>query len=204
MATLSEIRETVQTIEEAGCKDYVLLKCTSTYPSPPENSNLFTIPNMREIFSCDIGLSDHTLGIGASIAAVSQGASVIEKHLTLSRSDGGVDSSFSMEPNEMKQLVVEVNRAWKALGSVFYGPTEAEKESLIFRRSLYAAEDIRKKCNNAPSSLYRFVYNGVYNEQVRTYDISRVGKERYEIKINVSEETDVSSITFHFDLDILL
>ena len=104
MATLSELDETVRTARESGCKHIVLLKCTSNYPATPENSNILTIPNMREAFDCEVGLSDHTLGIGTSVAAVSHGASVIEKHFTLRRGDGGVDSAFSMEPEEMEQL----------------------------------------------------------------------------------------------------
>ncbi|MBC8499592.1 MAG: pseudaminic acid synthase, partial [Candidatus Atribacteria bacterium] len=144
MAALAELDETVRTIREAGCETFVLLKCTRTYPSPPENSNVLTIPHMRELFGCEVGLSDHTMGVGASVAAVAQGATVIEKHFTLRRSDGGVDSSFSLEPEEMKQLVVETERAWQALGKVAYGSTEAEKGSLTFRRSLYIAEDMKK------------------------------------------------------------
>ena len=144
MAALAELDETVRTIREAGCEKFVLLKCTSTYPSTPENSNVLTIPHMRELFGCEVGLSDHTMGVGASVAAVAQGATVIEKHFTLRRSDGGVDSSFSLEPEEMKQLVVETERAWQALGKVAYGSTEAEKGSLTFRRSLYIAEDMKK------------------------------------------------------------
>jgi pseudaminic acid synthase len=142
MATIAELDETVRTIREAGCEQFVLLKCTSTYPATPENSNVLTIPHMRKLFNCEVGLSDHTMGIGASVAAVSHGATVIEKHFTLDRADGGVDSSFSLEPEEMKQLVVETERAWKSLGQVTYGPTETEKGSLTFRRSLYIAKDM--------------------------------------------------------------
>lgn len=143
MATIAEIDEAVRTARDAGCQDLVLLKCTSTYPATPENSNILTIPHMRELFDCEVGLSDHTMGIGAAIAAVVHGATVIEKHFTLSRADGGVDSAFSMEPHEMKSLVEETKRAWQALGSIQYGPGEDEKESLVFRRSLYVAEDMR-------------------------------------------------------------
>ena len=143
MATLAELDETVRTIREAGCEQFVLLKCTSTYPATPENTNVLTIPHMRELFECDVGLSDHTMGVGASVAAVAHGATVIEKHFTLLRADGGVDSAFSLEPEELKMLVIETERAWQSLGGVFYGPTEAEKASLQFRRSLYIAEDIQ-------------------------------------------------------------
>ena len=143
MATLAELDETVRTIREAGNNRFVLLKCTSTYPSTPDDSNLLTIPHMRDLFQCEVGLSDHTMGVGVAVAAVAYGATVIEKHFTLSRSDGGVDSAFSLEPEEMRQLVLETERAWQSLGQVQYGPTEAEKPSLKFRRSLYIAEDMK-------------------------------------------------------------
>ena len=143
MASIAELDETVQTIRDAGCDKFVLLKCTSTYPATPENSNVLTIPHMRKLFGCEVGLSDHTMGVGASVAAVAQGASVIEKHFTLRRANGGVDSAFSMEPDEMKQLVIETERAWQSLGNVKYGSSDAEKGSLKFRRSLYIAEDIK-------------------------------------------------------------
>jgi N-acetylneuraminate synthase len=143
MASLAELEELVGTIRGAGCDQFVLLRCTSTYPATPENSNVLTIPHMRELFQCEIGLSDHTMGVGVSVAAVAQGATVIEKHFTVNRADGGVDSAFSLEPEEMTQLVVETERAWQSLGQVKYGPTEAEKPSLKFRRSLYIAEDMK-------------------------------------------------------------
>jgi len=143
MATLGEIEETVAVAKAAGCKELVLLKCTSTYPATPENSNLLTIPHMRESFNCEVGLSDHTMGIGAAVAAVAMGAIVIEKHFTLCRSDGGVDSTFSLEPGELAQLVVETERAWQALGKITYGPTKAEERSVLRRRSIYIAEDLK-------------------------------------------------------------
>jgi len=143
MATVAELDETVRATREAGCKDLILLKCTSTYPASPENTNILTIPHMRELFDCQVGLSDHTMGVGVAVASVALGATVIEKHFTLSRADGGVDSAFSMEPDEMKALVVETERAWQALGEVKYGPTEKEKASLKFRRSIYVAKDIK-------------------------------------------------------------
>lgn len=143
MASISELDEAVRTAREAGCKDLVLLKCTSTYPATPSNTNILTIAHMRELFGCEVGLSDHTMGVGASIASVALGATVIEKHFTLRRADGGVDSAFSMEPVEMAQLVAETKRAWQALGQVAYGPTEAEKKSLQFRRSLYIVKDLK-------------------------------------------------------------
>lgn len=143
MATVAELDETVRTAREAGCKDLILLKCTSTYPSTAANTNILTIPHLRELFGCEVGLSDHTMGLGVSVASVALGATVIEKHFTLNRADGGVDSTFSMEPAEMAQLVIETERAWQALGQVSYGPTEAEKKSLQFRRSLYIVKDIK-------------------------------------------------------------
>ena len=142
MATAAEIDETVRAAREAGCKDLILLKCTSTYPATPENTNILSIPHMRELFDCEVGLSDHTMGVGVSVASVALGATVVEKHFTLSRADGGVDSSFSMEPAEMAQLVVETERAWQALGKVSYGATAAEVKSKQFRRSLYITKDL--------------------------------------------------------------
>jgi pseudaminic acid synthase len=144
MASIAELDEMVCTIRDAGCEQFILLKCTSTYPATPENSNVLTIPHMRKLFNCEVGLSDHTMGIGASVTAVAHGATVIEKHFTLRRADGGVDSTFSMEPYEMAQLVVETERAWQSLGKVTYSELEAEKGSTVFRRSLYIAEDIKK------------------------------------------------------------
>lgn len=143
MASVAELDETVRAAREAGCKDLVLLKCTSTYPATAANTNILTIPHLRELFDCEVGLSDHTMGVGVSVASVALGATVIEKHFTLNRADGGVDSTFSMEPAEMAQLVVETERAWQALGQISYGPTEAEKKSLQFRRSLYVVKDMR-------------------------------------------------------------
>ncbi len=143
MATVAELDESVRTAREVGCKDLILLKCTSTYPATAESTNILTIPHLCELFGCEVGLSDHTMGVGVSVASVALGATVIEKHFTLNRADGGVDSSFSMEPAEMAQLVVETERAWQALGQVSYGPTEAEKKSIQFRRSLYVVQDIK-------------------------------------------------------------
>lgn len=143
MANQAEIAEAADAVRSYGNNQLILLKCTSTYPSTPENTNLLTIPHLRDLMACEVGLSDHTMGIGVSVAAISLGATVIEKHFTLRRSDGGVDSSFSMEPEEMKQLVIETERAWLALGKINYGPTEGELSSLAFRRSLYVVEDMR-------------------------------------------------------------
>jgi pseudaminic acid synthase len=143
MANAAELDEAVKAARGAGCRDLILLKCTSTYPASAENSNLLTIPHMRELYGCEIGLSDHTLGVGVAVASVALGASVIEKHFVLSRSEGGVDAAFSLEPHEFKSLVEESERAALALGKVSYGPTAAEEKSLQFRRSLYFVRDVR-------------------------------------------------------------
>lgn len=143
MASLSEIVESVTTAREFGCEELILLKCTSTYPAMPTESNILTIPNLREIFDCEVGISDHTMGLGVSVASVALGGTVIEKHLTLNRSEGGVDSAYSLEPAEFEQLVIESERAWKALGHISYGPTDVEIKSIRFRRSLYIVKDIQ-------------------------------------------------------------
>jgi pseudaminic acid synthase len=143
MATVAELEEAVSAAGGAGCRQLVLLKCTSTYPASPLNTNVLTIPHLRQLFDCEVGLSDHTIGVGVAVAAVAHGASVLEKHFTLSRADGGVDSAFSLEPAELRGLVDETHRAWQSLGTVRYGPTEAERKSLIFRRSLYIAQDVQ-------------------------------------------------------------
>ena len=144
MASVSELDESVSAAREAGCNDLILLKCTSTYPALPINSNIKTIRHLKNLFSCEVGLSDHTLGIGAAIASVAMGASVIEKHFTLDRNDGGVDSAFSLEPRELASLVSESCSAWQSLGVISYGSSESEKASIQFRRSLYIVEDIKK------------------------------------------------------------
>jgi N-acetylneuraminate synthase len=142
MATLAEIDETVRTAREAGCHDLVLLKCTSTYPATPVNSHLRTLAVLREAFGCEVGISDHTMGCGAAVAAVALGATVIEKHFTLSRAEGGVDAAFSLEPAEMALLRTETERAWQSLGQVCFGGSQAEQASKRFRRSLYIVADM--------------------------------------------------------------
>jgi pseudaminic acid synthase len=143
MATISELDEAVRAAREAGCRDLVLLKCTSTYPALPIDSNILTIPHLREIFGCEVGLSDHTMGLGVAVGSVALGAVVIEKHFTLARADGGIDSAFSMEPAEMRALVTETERVWQSLGRVIFGTTANEKQSLKFRRSLYVTRDMK-------------------------------------------------------------
>lgn len=142
ISTLSNLMESVDVLKKNGCEELVLLKCTSTYPASPENTNLRTIPHMRDLFNCEIGLSDHTMGIGVSVAAIAFGSTVIEKHFCLSRAEGGVDSAFSLEPHEFKSLVVESERAWQSLGNIYYGILPAEQKSLNYKRSLYAIKDI--------------------------------------------------------------
>lgn len=141
---LANLAESVDILRSNGCKDLVLLKCTSNYPASPENSNMRTIPHLKDLFKCEIGLSDHTMGIGVPCAAVTLGATVIEKHFCLDRSEGGVDSAFSLEPNELKLLVIETERAWQSLGEVQYGIQETEKKSLLFKRSIYVVKDIEE------------------------------------------------------------
>ena len=143
MASLSEIELAVETARAAGNDRIVLLKCTSTYPARPLNTNLRTIDHLRACFATEVGLSDHTMGVGVPCAAIAMGATVIEKHFTLSRADGGVDASFSLEPHELKLLVEETRRAWEALGEVRYGGSADEKPSLKFRRSIYVARCIK-------------------------------------------------------------
>ena len=144
MADKAEIFDAVNAARSQGAKDLVLLKCTSTYPASASNSNLLTLSNLKKTFGCEVGLSDHTLGIGAAIASVALGATVIEKHFTLSREDGGVDSLFSLEPNEMKQLVTEARRAYYSIGKVSYGVSgDQESKSLSGRRSIYFINDLK-------------------------------------------------------------
>ncbi len=143
VATIADIDEAVRVLRENGCKELILLKCTSTYPASPENTNITTIPHMAQLFNCHVGLSDHTMGIGASVAAVALGARVIEKHFTLRRSDGGVDSAFSLEPEELKLLSIESERAFLALGNIQYGIQKEEQKSMFFKRSIYISQDIK-------------------------------------------------------------
>jgi pseudaminic acid synthase len=145
IADLSDIMESVKVLKDNGCNEIVLLKCTSTYPATPENTNLVTIPVLQQVFAdCIIGLSDHTMGIGASVASIALGARVVEKHFTINRADGGVDSTFSMEPAEMKSLVIESERAFLALGEVQLRVQKDEVKNKMFKRSVYAVKNIKK------------------------------------------------------------
>ena len=143
MASLEEIAEGVRTLREHGTTELALLKCTSSYPAPAEEANLRTIPHMVEAFNCPVGLSDHTLGSAVAVTAVALGARIVEKHFTLSRADGGPDSAFSMEPAEFKQMVRDIRTAESAIGKVNYSLTEKERQSIVFRRSLFVVNDMK-------------------------------------------------------------
>jgi pseudaminic acid synthase len=142
MADVGEIDQAVRAVREAGGQGPILLKCTSSYPATPHDTNLMTLPHLRDLFACEVGLSDHTMGVGAAVASVALGATVVEKHFTLARADGGVDSAFSLEPEELRQLAVETERAWQALGRIAYGATKNEEKSKVYRRSVYVTRDI--------------------------------------------------------------
>ncbi|MES2003043.1 MAG: pseudaminic acid synthase [Bacteroidota bacterium] len=141
-SSLSDIADAVNVLRNAGCTNLVLLKCTSTYPASPDNTNILTIPHMADLFKCSVGLSDHTMGIGVSVASTALGAVLIEKHFTLSRKDGGVDSAFSIEPRELEMLVNETNSAFLSLGQIKYGLQKGEDISSLYKRSIYASKDI--------------------------------------------------------------
>lgn len=141
-ASLEEINDAVEAAKTAGCKDLILLKCTASYPTSPRDCNLRTIPHLAATFNTLVGLSDHTLGIGVPIASIALGACLIEKHMTLSRSEGGVDSAFSLEPDEFKMLVNESKRAWEALGKVNYSLLQSEKTTISHRPSLFFIQDL--------------------------------------------------------------
>jgi N-acetylneuraminate synthase len=143
MATEDEISEAVATARDNGCGELILLKCTSSYPASPSEANLRTIPYLRDKFGLQVGLSDHTLGAGTAVAAVALGATMVEKHFTLSRSEGGVDSAFSLEPGEFRNLVVECGIAWQSLGAVSFALSESVEKSAGHRRSLYVVEDMK-------------------------------------------------------------
>jgi len=143
MATFEEISEAVQTLRTSGCTQLALLKCTSAYPSLPEDMNLRTIPDLAASFDVPVGLSDHTLGIAVPVAAVALGACIIEKHITLSRSEPGPDSAFSLEPIEFRAMVEAVRSAEKSLGNVSYQMTQKEKASRFYRRSLFVVSDMQ-------------------------------------------------------------
>ncbi|WP_303981919.1 pseudaminic acid synthase [Dongia mobilis] len=140
---LGEIADAVAAARGAGCKELILLKCTSGYPTPPAESYLKTIPHLTEMFDCVVGLSDHTMGTAVPVAATALGSALVEKHFTLARADGGVDSAFSLEPAELKQMIEAINVAWEAVGSVHYGPSASEAGIRPLRRSLYVVKDVK-------------------------------------------------------------
>ena len=144
MAKISEIDQIVNIFKKKNNKNFALLKCTSTYPSDPKETNLLAIKKLKNRYKCEVGLSDHTIGIGASVASISLGASIIEKHIVLKKKDGSVDGEFSLDPKEFKKLVDETNNAWLALGKNKIYPTKKEKRSLIFRRSIYIVNNVKK------------------------------------------------------------
>lgn len=143
MGTLEDITEAVEAAREAGCKELALLKCVSGYPAPAEEYNLNTLPDLQQRFGLITGLSDHTLNNVTAIASVALGASIIEKHFTLNRADGGPDDSFSLEPQDLEQLCRDSHIAWQALGQVSYRPVASEQNNLKYRRSLYFVQDLQ-------------------------------------------------------------
>ncbi len=143
MADLEEIREAVHCVRDNGNPPFALLHCVSAYPTPIEQTNLRTIPDLEDRFETVVGLSDHTLGTTAAVASIPLGAAIVEKHFIMNRTDGGPDASFSIEPDELRQLKTDTTAAWQALGNAGYDRKDAEKENLVFRRSIYCVRDIR-------------------------------------------------------------
>ena len=189
LASIGEIDDAVVAARAAGCNELVLLKCTSTYPASPENSNVATIPVLRQMFGCEVGLSDHTMGVGAAVAAVALGATVIEKHITLARADGGVDASFSLEPHEFRSLVIETRRAFDAIGKVQFGPVEAEQGSLVFRRSIYVVRDVAAGEKLSPENI-RIIRPG-YGIAPKYYDTIVGATVRRDVKRGTPVSWDV-------------
>ena len=144
VAELEDLCLAVKTLQEQGCNEIIILKCTTAYPAPPEEINLLTLPHMSEMFDCFVGISDHTLGIGVPVASIALGGKVIEKHFTLDNTDDPLDAFFSLEPAAFKNMVGEVRRVEKALGSVTYSLTKSAQKNIRGRRSLYVAEDVKK------------------------------------------------------------
>lgn len=167
-ASEDEIHEAVEAARNGGCMQLALLKCTSDYPADPAASNLMTIPHMKETFGCEVGLSDHTLGIGVPVASVALGATIIEKHFITDRNLGGVDAAFSADISEMSQLVAEATNAWKALGSVSFELSENEQRNTQFKRSIYAVADIKAGEPFSPENI-RVIRPG-YGLHPRYYD----------------------------------
>ena len=177
MASLSEIEEAVETLRTHGCDQIALLKCTSAYPASPEEANLRTIPHLAQTFDAVCGISDHTLGSTVAIGAVAMGACIVEKHLTLSRSDNSPDSAFSMEPHEFKSMVDQIRILEQARGTITYGLTDQQKESRMFRRSLFVVKDIEKaealtpeniRCIRPGLGLHPRYYDAIMGKQATT------------------------------------
>lgn len=180
MAEIGEIDAAIRTARAHGASEICILKCTSTYPASPENTNIRTIPNMRSTFGVEVGLSDHTMGCGVAVGAIALGATVIEKHFTLTRADGGVDSAFSLEPQEFAVLRQEADRAWQALGRITYGGSAAEADAKSYRRSLFISADLAAGARLSPDNL-RIVRPGAglaprYYEDVLGMTLTRAAK----------------------------
>ncbi len=186
MATIAELGEAVEAIRAEGNENIILLKCTSAYPSTPKDANLKTIQALRDMFKVEVGLSDHTMGIGVAIASIPLGASVVEKHFTLDRKEGGVDSAFSMEPAEFKQMVDECKVAWDSIGQVSFTRTESEKRSLVFRRSVYFSEDM--KAGEVITDKNIKAIRPSYGLPTKFYDLL-IGKK---VKVDVKKGTPTS------------
>ena len=143
MASVKEIKLAIKTLRKNGCKNIIILKCTSSYPASSKDSNLLTIKDMQKRFNLNVGLSDHTIGFASAISAISLGANIIEKHVTIKKNDGGLDSRFSLELKQFKQFILECKNAKKSIGKVMYGPTKSEIPSLKYRRSIYISKNIK-------------------------------------------------------------
>ena len=186
MASLIEISEGVAAAREAGAADIIVLKCTSAYPTPPEDMNLRTIPHLAQAFDVHVGLSDHSMGVGAAVAAVALGAVFIEKHFTLARSDGGVDSTFSLEPAELQSLVTETRVAQLALGQVSYIPKDLESSFRRYRRSLFFVRDVPAGKKVLPEDIQALRPGDGLPPKYRTAVVGRT------VKVAVTRGTPVS------------
>ena len=185
MATKEEIHEAIETLKISGCKEYSILKCTSNYPANPKDSNLLTIPDMIREFNCKVGLSDHTPGIGTSITAIGLGATLIEKHVTPCKTNNAVDSKFSLDFGEFRQLIIESKRAWQSIGKVKYGPSNRELDSLRFRRSIYLTRNVKKGDRISPKHIK--IIRPSLGEHPRYYNYL-IGKR---VKKNLKKNTPI-------------